>query len=128
MSVGSYIVRVIGGAEKDVLAAAKVITGYIDDILVNDIEPELEVFFEQIVPAEIAALKPYAQEALTELAVDLPALLTGGIGAFWAAVAPALLLTATKAEAAGVNAAHAVVMAAVGSVVAEAVPTTTPAV
>ena len=122
MSVGSYIVRVLGGAEKDVVAAVKAMTGYIDNVLVTEIEPEVEVFFAQIVPAEVAALKPFAIEALQELAVDLPALLTGGIGAFWAAVAPALLLTATKAEAAGISAAQPVVMAAVASVVAEAQP------
>ena len=97
-------------------------SGYIDNVLVTEIEPEVEVFFAQIVPAEVAALKPFAIEALQELAVDLPALLTGGIGAFWAAVAPALLLTATKAEAAGISAAQPVVMAAVASVVAEAQP------
>ena len=125
MSIGSYIVRVIGGAEKDIVAASKAVANYIDNVVVNDIVPEVETFFEQIVPAEVSALKPYAQEALTELAVDLPALLTGGIGAFWAAVAPALLLTATKAEAAGIAAAQPVVLAAVGAVVAEAKPAAT---
>ena len=125
--IGSYIVRVLGGAEKDILAAAKTVTGYIDNIIVTDIEPSVEVFFTQIVPAEVAALKPFALEAIQELEVDLPTLLTGGIGAFWAAVAPALLLTATKAEAAGISAAQPVVLAAVGSVIAEVTPANTAA-
>ena len=132
MSLGSYIVRVAGGLNKDisaaeqtVLEAARTVVEYIDSTVVTPIEEELEVFFEQIVPAEITALQPFVQEAFKELAVDLPALLTGGLASFWTAVAPALLLTATKAEAAGVAAAKPIVLAAVAAHIANTQPAVT---
>lgn len=103
-----------------VVDASKKVYQYVDGVVVNDVEPAFVNFFTVLVPAEVTALKPYVLEALQEMAVDLPALLAGGLGTFWAAVAPALALTATKAEAAGVAAAQASVSAALTSVVADA--------
>ena len=133
MTVGSYLVRIEGGLVKDLktidaeaLAAAKTAAAYVDGVIVNDIEPPLANFFQNVIPNTIAAVKPFAQEALQEIGADLPLLLTdlatqgiSGLASFFAAVAPALALTAEKAVAAGVQADENSALVAVGAVVAD---------
>ena len=120
MSIGSYIVRVAGGAEKDIVAAVKTSTAYIDNVIVTDIEPPLENFFSVIVPAEVAVLKPYAVQALADVGADLPTLLAGGWAPFAAVLTPALVALGAKAASAGITVAKTDGLAALASVVADA--------
>ena len=80
----------------------------------------LQNFFNTIVPAEVTALAPFAEQAVEEAAESLPTLITGGLSAFATAVAPILLATAQKAEAAGITAASSSLITAVGGAVANA--------
>lgn len=97
----------------------KQVTGWVDTEF-NDFLTWIKNFWNTVLPAEVSALTPYAEQAVEEAVIGLPALLTGGLPAYAAAVAPILLATAQKAEAAGVAAAGPSLLTAVGGAVANA--------
>lgn len=125
MSIESYLQRVEGGLEKKAVGLWNAMTTYADAGIVY-----LKNFFTVLVPKEIAALAPYAEEALSEAADALPSLIaglvaTGGnvagaLTSYAAALAPVILATAQKAEAAGLAVAGQSVVAAVQGAIANA--------
>ena len=122
MSIESYLERVEGGLEKKAVSLWNAMTNYADKGILY-----LKNFFTVLVPAEIAAIAPYAEEALGEAADAVPALVegliasggnvAGALTSYVTALAPVVLATAQKAEAAGLQVAgHAVVTAVQGAI------------
>lgn len=89
----------------------------------GDVYAWMKNLFNTTIPAEVSVLAPYAEEAVEEVAEGIPTLISGGLGEFAAFVAPLLTSTATKAEAAGVQAAGSSLITAVGAAVANKVAT-----
>jgi hypothetical protein len=125
MSIESYLERVAGGLEKKAKSLWTAMTVYADEGVQC-----LKNFFTVLVPAEIALLQPYAEEALADAADALPTLIaglvaTGGnvagaLTSYVAAVGPVVLAVAQKAEAAGLNVAGSAVVTAVHAAIANA--------
>lgn len=122
MSIESYLERVAGGLEKKAKSVWTAMTTYANEGIAY-----LKNFLTVLVPEEIAAIAPYAEEALSEAADGLPALIaglvaTGGnvegaLTSYIAALAPVIVATAKKAEAAGLAVAgHSVVIAVQGAI------------
>ena len=123
MSIETYLARVEGGLEKKAKSLWTAMTAYAGEgfaILKN--------FFTVLVPEEVAAITPYAEEALGEAADALPTLIAGlvagspiaGLTAYATAVVPVIISTAQKAEAAGLNVAGAAISTAVHAAIANA--------
>jgi hypothetical protein len=122
MSIESYLERVAGGLEKKAKSLWTAMTNYADEGILY-----LKNFLTVLVPSEIAAIAPYAEEALGEAADAIPALVegliasggnvAGALTSYVTALAPVVLATAQKAEAAGLQVAgHAVVTAVQGAI------------
>jgi hypothetical protein len=122
MSIESYLERVAGGLEKKAKSLWNAMTNYADEGVLY-----LKNFFTVLVPEEVAAIAPYAEEALGEAADAVPALVegliasggnvAGALTSYVTALAPVVLATAQKAEAAGLQVAgHAVVTAVQGAI------------
>jgi hypothetical protein len=128
MSIESYLERVEGGLEKQVESLWTKMTTYVEEGI-----EYLRNFLTVLVPAEISALAPFAEEALGEAADALPTLIAGlvaggftpggdavALTAYASAVTPVLLATAQKAEAAGLTVAGAAVSTALHAAIANA--------
>ena len=125
MSIESYLERVAGGLEKQALSVWTKITTYADEGMAY-----LKNFLTVLVPEEITALAPFAEQALSEAADALPTLIAGlvagggnagvALTAYVTALAPVVLATAQKAEAAGLSVAGQAVTVAVKAAVANA--------
>jgi hypothetical protein len=122
MSIESYLERVAGGLEKKAKSLWNAMINYADQGV-----QYLKNFFTVLLPEEVAAIAPYAEEALGEAADAVPALVmgliasggnvAGSLTAYVTALAPVVLATAQKAEAAGLQVAgHAVVTAVQGAI------------
>jgi hypothetical protein len=133
MSIESYLERVAGGLEKKAASLWNAMTTY-----ANDGIQYLKNFFTVLVPEEISALAPFAEEALGEAADAVPALVEGLIASggnvagaltgYVTALAPVVLATAQKAEAAGLQVAgQSVVTAVQGAIANIAASQTAPA-
>ena len=124
MTIESYLARVAGGLEKKAASLWSKMTEYADEGIAY-----LQNFFTVLIPAEISALAPYAEQALGEAADALPTLIAGlvssgspavGLADYAAALTPVIAATAQKAEAAGIQAAGAAVSTAVTAAIANA--------
>ena len=80
----------------------------------------LKNLFKTTVSSEVAALAPFAEQAVSAAVSDIGALFSGGLSAFATAIAPILVSTAQAAEQAGVQAAGASLISAVGGALANA--------
>jgi hypothetical protein len=80
----------------------------------------LKNLFKTTVSSEVAALAPFAEQAVSTAVSDIGVLFSGGLKAFATAVAPVLVSTAEAAEAAGVSAAGSSLISAVGGALANA--------
>jgi hypothetical protein len=118
MTIESYLERVEGGLEKKAVSLWNAMTTYASDGI-----SYLKNFFTVLVPEEVSALAPYAQEALGEAADAVPTLVegllasggnvAGALTGYVTALAPVVLATAQKAEAAGLKVAGQSVVTAV---------------
>lgn len=105
-------------AEQDVVTGLQNMANYVDNLYVADVQPVIT----KVIPDTIAALVPFVKQAAEETATELPLLFTGSWEAFVAALAPLLIATGLKAEAAGVAAAKTDVLAAVAAASAPPAP------
>jgi hypothetical protein len=80
----------------------------------------LENFFASFVNSEVAALAPFAEQAVSALITDISAIFNGGLSAYANAVAPVLTQTAEQAAAAGIQAGGSSLIAAVSGALANA--------